>query len=230
MKSLYLISFLSILLFSCSPVILKPIPAEDRQSVYIYPLENLTNENTNAFVPYEKLCNTVINGELIDVIEKNFEGKIKIRTYPNPFRAITSADSSNAQFKIRGVCERLSYEPAEDVDDVIAKYAVFGILGIGYTKISYNDMCLYSQYRIWILDNSSTVIDSFVTVGIAAGNREKISRKQLTNESNSNAAYRFGSKFTESIFKKHRYDLPSKLDYPEEKFENSKNIYLYMKN
>ncbi len=182
--------------FGCRTNIpLQPYPT--RISINIAHLTTLTSDYSLLPIAFDSLARFELAEQFIELPKEGW-GKPCIARYQNPFR--TSYDSVNATILVRGEVERVSYEPAMDVQNMIIAVHFGGLLGL----ISDNDkgkMAACVQYRFYITDTKHHFSDSFLTIGASSGLREEKSRKELMAEANYLAASLFASQLIDIIFR-----------------------------
>ena len=215
------IIFFSIFI-GCSSPPLKPIPMEQRYPLVIKPMEDLTGDYQGSFLPFEKLITPVLLDDYIGVHEpktsRNEFSYIKI--YPNPIRLVNLEGNENSANVMTGEVERIAYEPYNNIKGAIATYAIEGLLGLLMTGED-GDMAGYVQYRFHLCTSNGVPIDSFVVIGVARGNVEQFSRRQLLEKANRKALYLFPIKLLEYVDKRVNWNLPSKRIESTRKLMNS---------
>lgn len=194
------ILLVALVLLGCASQPLKPIPLRERQIVQFDTLRDLTSQYPHLKPSFEILVKAAITRDFVLVPnhEKFTEHKFDICQIP--LRAADDTTGEVPQFIVNGDVERISYEPARDIDDRITTYAFFGLLGLALSTD--NDMAVFLQYRFYVSGQNSTPIDTFVVYGVAAGDPASVTRDRLAQRANGNASCLFAAQLVEGLARK----------------------------
>ncbi len=219
------------ILVSCSSTVetISPIPEQQRVPIEIKPFEDLTGQYKSIYPSFESLITHTSSLSMIDVIEEDdrlVDERHQV-TYQNPIRLINSRDIEKANFQIDGEVELISYGPINNIDNKIAAYSFFGILGLAFSQD--NDLAAYVQYRIFIKDSKGNLLERFLVSGLSSDDPNGKSRKQLMSEANLIAAYSFQSQLIQ-FFRKQGIDTKSQLINHFSKIYALKHALDYMNN
>ena len=179
-------------------------------------------------VPFDSLARLILSDSYIDLEDPSrlHDLKVfKIATYQNPLLPINS--SHDATVTVVGEVERISYEPAEEVEDRIEAYALGGLLWLVLSSRK-GEMAAYAQYRFTIKDISDHTLDSFLIIGVSAGDPQEKSRKELMAEANYIAAEEFAGELVLRIAKLNDLTLEhlaSRYVDPEERARRCKDYF-----
>jgi hypothetical protein len=198
---------LSFLISACSSVPIKPLPETQRIPITIQPLNDLTSQYKLFQPSFDSLISVIFAPGIVEVFDPGNGQECRVFLYQNPIRILRPDDKITAQYQLSGDVELISYGSLKDIEDRIAIYSLFGLLGLSLSDN--NDMAVCVQYRICLRDSKGDVVDNILVVGSSSGNPEEKSRIQLTSEANAVAACNFRGQLLKSL-SKHGYDYQTK--------------------
>lgn len=207
--SALLFPLIPLLLNSCAT--LQPIPHDARLPVAILPLRDLTGQYHTIEPSLEMLAmNALKNDFIFDKPHPSVTHVInRAEILQNHFEPADSTHSQLTKYILVGDVERVAYEPVENLQDLLTAYHLLGFLGIALASSS-DQMGVYLQYRIQILNARHQPIDSMVVVGVAIGDIATTSRATLTGRANLVAACHLVQQLT-VILAEHGIDVQKQL-------------------
>ena len=174
----YIICLLVLFLQSCSSPPL--LPLNNRIPIYISPPAQLASDYIFVTPPFDVQVRALLYDPLVSVQDYGADGAL-IATFQNP--VVPSQDSAGAHLILESQVERISYEPASNVESRIAAYA-FGGLSLMWLTGSGDDLAAQVQYRFQLYDANHKLLSEFLAVGAASGDVNQMSRLKLTKQAN----------------------------------------------
>jgi hypothetical protein len=175
-----------------------------RLGVYIPPLKSYSADYALMPLPLDSLAKLALSDQYVDIEGVDKWNNPTSTRYQNPLLPVDC--SQDYAFKVVGEVERVSYEPAQDIEDRILSYAFGGLIGLALSSEE-GSMAAYTQYRFWINDSRGHTIDSLLVIGVSAGDPRSKSRKELVSEANYFACSEFAAQLVMSISKNTKLNL-----------------------
>ena len=178
-------------------------------------------------VAFDSLARVILSDPYVVILgpDRLDQGRIMSTKYQNPVLPIYQQQPD--AITVVGEVERISYEPAEQVENRILSYALGGLLGLAASGQD-GTMAACIQYRFSIKDFNNRTLDSFLIFGASSGHPNKRSRKELMTEANYIAASNFACQVVMRIANLRNLSLdhlPSESIIPEVVISNCRNFF-----
>jgi len=197
--------WLAFLSLSCqSRESIRPFPM--RVNLFLPALVSYAGDYSLMPVSFDSLARLILLDPYIDILspDKLEKRRVVSTNYQNPLLPVYQP-LPNA-VTVTGEVERISYEPANQVEDRIVSYALGGLLGLAAAGQD-GTMAACIQYRFSIKDFNNRTLDSFLIIGASSGDPNKRSRKELMAEANYIAAANCASQLVMRIAKLYNLSL-----------------------